>query len=133
MTHYGYLSMKPATRMTRAKKHYIGALHHKAFRMGRSTMIDAHGCAETDALTTTEAQILVANKMALLKLTEDGRIFLSETLHGAKHHGKHSELRDDNGNVYSSYDRSRGVAVDMDEVFSACSKFAYRFFIGKMY
>lgn len=128
-----YLSLTPAQRMNRAKKHYIGALHHKAFRMGRSTVIDAHSCAETDALTTTEAQILVANKMALLNLSDDGTIYLSETLHGAKHHGKYSTLRDDNGKEYSSYTRSRGVPVDMNEVFTACSKFAYRFFIGKMY
>jgi len=125
--------LTPAQKTTRAKKHYIGALHHKAFRMGRSTVIDAHSCVETDALTTTEAQILVANKMALLNIMDDGRIYLSETLHGAKHHGKHHQLVSEGGKVLSSYDRSRGVAVDMDEVFTACSKFAYRFFIGKMY
>ena len=128
-----YLSLTPAQRMNRAKKHYIGALHHKAFRMGRSTVIDSHYGHDTDGISTTEAQILVANKMALLNLRDDGTIYLSETLHGAKHHGKHSELRCDDGEVYSSYTRSRGVPVDMDEVFTACSKFAYRFFIGKMY
>lgn len=119
--------------MNRAKKHYIGALHHKAFRMGRSTVIDAHSCAETDALTTGEAQILVANKMALLRISDDGRVWLSETLRGAKHHGKYSTLRDDDGKEYSSYNRSRGLPVDMNEVFSACSEFAYRFGVSKMY
>ena len=83
-----YLSLTPAQRMNRAKKHYIGALHHKAFRMGRSTVIDSHYGHDTDGISTTEAQILVANKMALLNIMDDGRIRLSETLHGGASHAE---------------------------------------------
>ena len=132
--------LTPAQKTTKAKKHYIGALYHSVFYDRTSKRIISHLGAineSNDGVSPTEAQILIANKMALLRVGEDGTCWLSETLHGAKQHGKHSALnvkRSGNTETLSSYPRNRGHdPIDLRAVFDACCAYAYRFNMGKMY
>lgn len=133
--------LTPAQKTTKAKKHYIGALYHSVFYDRPSKRIISHLGAindSNDGVSPTEAQILIANKMALLRVAEDGTCWLSETLHGAKQHGKHSVLNVKKSSattvILSAYPRNRGHdPIDLREVFNTCCAYAYRFNMGKMY
>jgi len=139
-THMNYFGtdqdLTPAQKMNKAKKHYVGALHHSVFNDRTSKRINTNSpCWDiTDGVSTTEAQILVANKMALMRMADDGSIWLSETLHGAKQSGKHRALtvmKSGSPTTISSY--SRSAPVDMKAVWDTCTQYAYRFNMGKMY
>jgi len=131
MTH-----LTPAQKTTKAKKFYIGALYHSVFYDRSSRQINTQLRNESDGVSPTEAQILIANKMALLRMNNDGTCSLSETLHGAKQHGRNHTLRHDYDPtvVLGEYPRGREAEpVDMKAVYDICSKYAYRFNLGKMY
>lgn len=131
MTH-----LTPGQKTTKAKKFFIGALYHSVFYDRTSRQINTQMRNETDGVSPTEAQILIANKMALLKMNADGTCSLSQTLHGAKKHGSNHTLRHDYDPsiVLGEYPRTRGhPPVDMVEVYDICCNYAYRFNLGKMY
>lgn len=131
-----------AQKTTKVKKHYLAALYHSVFYDRDSTQIMswAHNDG-VKGVSNDEAQILIAGGCANLRVSDDGRCYLNETIKGSKVYGGNATLygdyRGSDGKVpvLSTIPRYQRDAppVDIRAVRDACMAYHRTWSLRKMY
>ena len=131
--------MTVANPIHEARRHYLCALYRSVFtdrRHDTQIICWSSQVAGQAGVSTTEAQILVRHRMALIRVaTDTGQAYLTATTTGARKSGQNRVLRDLRGRgVLSTVPQGADTPpVDLSKVADACSQFAHRFSVNGLF
>lgn len=121
-----------------ARRHYLCALYRSVFhdrRKNTEIICWSQQVAGQAGVSTTEAQILVRHRMALIRVaTDTGQAYLTATTTGARKSIQNRVLTSVTGVELSVVPKGRDVTpVDMSQVSDACSRFTHKFAVKDLY